>query len=363
MAGGDSGERTEAATPRKRNELRRQGQVAKSQDFSSMVVFMGTILVLHAAGSAAGLRLRDYLKTSLTEAHQVPLTSHVLYAKSWQSMALIGSTIGPWVCTAMALGVLVNMLQTGFLVAPQAMKPNFNRLNPLTGFTRFFSARGLVETVKAVAKIAIISWIAWSTISGGYAQMLTTIRMDLPSILGTIGDMLFRLATRIIGFLLVLSAADYGYQKYSFEKSIRMTKQEVKMESKQQEGDPLIKSRIRAKQRQMAKRRMLSDVPLADVIITNPTHFAVALKYDSAAMAAPQVVAKGADLLAKRIRDIATEYDVPIVENPPLARGLYKNVEIGRQIPPDLFAPVAEVLAYVFAINARRRERARTGPA
>jgi len=323
-----------------------------------MVVFMGMILVLHAVGSTSAARLRDYLKTSLSEAHATPLTSHVLYTKAWQSFGLIGATIGPWVLTAMLLGALVNMLQTGFLVAPQALKPSFNRLNPLTGVKRFFSARGLVETVKAVAKIGIISWIAWTTIRGGYQDMLATIRMDLPAILGTIGDMLFRLATRIIGFLLVLSAADFGYQRYAFEKSIRMTKQEVKMESKQQEGDPLIKSRIRARQRQIAKRRMMSDVPLADVIITNPTHFAVALKYDSAKNGAPLVVAKGADLLAAKIREMAAEHDIPIVENPPLARNLYKNVEIGREIPADLFAPVAEVLAYVYAINARRRSGA-----
>lgn len=357
MAAGDAGEKTEAATPRKRGELRRQGQVAKSQDFSSMVVFMGTILVLHALGSTSAARLRDYLKTSLSEAHALPLTSHMLYTKSWQSMGLVAATIGPWVLTAMALGVLVNMVQTGFLVAPQALKPNFNRLNPLTGITRFFSARGLVETVKAVSKLAIISWIAWSTISGGYHDMLATIRMDLPAIVGAVGDMLFRLSTRIIGFLLVLAAADFGYQRYSFEKSIRMTKQEVKMESKQQEGDPLIKSRIRARQRQMAKRRMMSEVPLADVIITNPTHFAVALKYDPSHMGAPQLVAKGADLLAQKIRELAVEHDVPIIENPPLARNLYKNVDIGREIPPELFPAVAEVLAYVYAINAKRRNR------
>jgi flagellar biosynthetic protein FlhB len=357
VAGGEAGEKTEAATPRKRNELRRQGQVAKSQDFSSMVVFMGTILVLHAVGSTSAGRLRDYLKTSLSDSNTLPLTSHVLYTKAWQSAGLIAATIGPYVLTAMLLGVAVNMLQTGFLIAPQAMKPNFNRLNPLTGITRVFSARGLVETAKAVAKLAIISWIAWSTINGGYQELLVTIRLDLPAIVGTVGDMLFRLVTRIIGFLLVLAAVDFGYQRYSFEKSIRMTKQEVKMESKQQEGDPLIKSRIRARQRQMAKARMMSDVPLADVIITNPTHFAVALKYDGATMVAPKVVAKGADLVAQRIRELATENDIPIVENPPLARNLYKNVEIGREIPPELFAAVAEVLAYVYAINARRKRR------
>ncbi len=358
MAGGDAGEKTEAATPRKRSELRRQGQIAKSQDLSSMVVFMGTILCLHAVGGASASRLRDYLKTSLLNANATPLSTHVLYAKAWQSAALIAATTGPYLMTAMLLGVLVNLLQTGFLVSPQALKPDFNRLNPLNGLKRFVSMRGIVETAKNIAKIAIIAWISWSTISGGYQELLATIRMDLPTIVGTIGDILFRLMIRISAFLLILAAADFGYQKHSFEKSIRMTKQEVKMESKQQEGDPLIKSRIRARQRQIAKKRMMSSVPLADVIITNPTHFAVALRYDQANMGSPQVVAKGADLLAQKIRELAMEHDIPIVENPPLARNLYKNVEIGREIPPDLFAPVAEVLAYVYAINARRRQRA-----
>jgi flagellar biosynthetic protein FlhB len=329
-----------------------------------MVVFMGIIVCLHAVGGASIAKLQVYLKTSLihlNDAGNTPLTANVLFAKAEQAGLLIFSVVGPVMMTALVLGILVNVLQTGFLVAPEALRPDFNRLNPLTGITRYFSARGLVETIKACAKIAIIAWIAWSTISGSYTHMLDMMKQDLPTILTVLGDLIYRLALRICGFLLVLAAADYAYQRVSFEKSIRMSKTEVKQESKQAEGSPIAKSRQRAQMRMMAKKRMMSDVPLADVIITNPTHFAVALKYDGMGMVAPRVVAKGADLIAARIREIAQENGVPIVENPPLARNLYKNVEVGQDIPPDLYSAVAEVLAYVFQINARKRGFAGTG--
>lgn len=351
-------ERTEAASPRKRGEARKRGQVAKSQDLSSMVVFMGIIVCLHAVGGASIAKLQVYLKTSLihlNDAGSAPLTTNVLFAKAGQAALLLFSVVGPVMITALVLGILVNVLQTGFLVAPDSLRPDFNRLNPMTGITRYFSTRGLVETAKACAKIALISWIAWSTISNSYTHLLEMMKQDLPTMLAVLGDLIYRLAMRICGFLLVLAAADYAYQRISFEKSIRMTKTEVKQESKQSEGSPIAKSRQRAKMRQMAKKRMMADVPLADVIITNPTHFAVALKYDGTGMVAPRVVAKGADLIAARIREIAQEHDVPIVENPPLARNLYKNVEVGQDIPPDLYSAVAEVLAYVYQINNRKR--------
>jgi flagellar biosynthesis protein FlhB len=347
-------ERTEAATPKKRAELRRRGQVAKSQDLTSMVVFVGVIVCIHSVGGASVGHLQNYMKGALSGMSDTSLSINTLNTHATQAAFLLLRTIGPFLLTAMLLGVLSCMLQTGFLIAPQAMKPDFTRLNPLSGVKRLVSGRGLVETVKACGKLAIISWIAYATISGGYAELLGTINQDVPTMLAAIGELLYRLALRIALFLLILAAADYGYQRWSFEKSIRMTKEEVKQESKQQEGSPLVKSRIRARMRQIARRRMMESVPTADVIITNPTHFAVALKYDPLTMGAPQVVAKGADILAQKIRDLAREHDVPIIENPPLARNLYKTVEIGREIPPELFGAVAEILAFVYQVNRRR---------
>jgi flagellar biosynthetic protein FlhB len=212
-----------------------------------------------------------------------------------------------------------------------------------------------VETLKAIGKLGIIGYIAYSTLSSSYPLLLLTIRQDIPTILAFTGDLIYRLALRIALFLLVLAVIDYGYQRWAFEKQIRMTKEEVRQEHRQYEGNPQIKARIRARQRQLARRRMMEEVPHADVVLTNPTHVAVALRYDPTTMSAPKVVAKGAELLAEKIKEIARQHDVPVLENPPLARSLYKNVEIGREIPTEFFAAVAEVLAFVYQIDARRR--------
>lgn len=320
-----------------------------------MVVLVGVIVCLHAVGGASLEHVRRFMQTALVGMQEPSLTPHMLAVKGVEMGLLLLRTIGPLVLTALLLGVAVNLLQTGFVASWQGLVPDFTRLNPLTGLYRIVSGRGLVETLKAIGKLAIVGYIAYATLSGSYPELLATIRQDIPTILAFAGDLLYRLALRIALFLLVLAAADYGYQRWAFERSIRMTRAEVKQEFKQMEGDPQIKSRIRARQRQMARRRMMEAVPKADVVLTNPTHFAVALRYDAATMGAPQVVAKGADLLAARIRDLAREHDVPIVQNPALARALYRSVEIGREIPAEFYAAVAEVLAFVYQINVRRR--------
>jgi flagellar biosynthetic protein FlhB len=352
MAGED---RTEAATPRKRSEIRRRGQVARSHDLSSMIVFIGVVVCIHALGGGAASRLQAYMQKSLAGSPEMSLTPRVVFTQGAQAALLLLQTIGPFLLTALLLGLLVNTAQTGFLVSTQALRPDFHRLNPLVGFQRLLSGRGLVETIKALAKLAIIGYIAYATIIGSYPQLLETIRQDIPAVLSFVGELLYRITLRISLFLLVLSAADYGYQRWTFEKSIRMTKEEVKQEFKQHEGNPQMKARIRARMRQMARRRMMEEVAKAAVVITNPTHVAVALKYDAAVMSAPTVVAKGADLLAEKIRELAREHDVPIVENVALARALYKSVDIGREIPGEFYAAVAEVLAFVYRLNARRR--------
>jgi len=319
-----------------------------------MVVFVGVIVCLHAVGGESFLHVQRFMQSSLAGMSDTTLTPHTLSVKGVEMGLVLLRAIGPFVLTALLLGVLANLLQTGFAVSGQALVPDFTRLNPLTGLRRFLSGHGLVETIKALGKLGIIGYIACSTISNSYPQLLAAIRQDIPTILAIIGDLLYRVALRIALFLLVLAAADYAYQRWAFERSIRMTKEEVKQEFKQLEGNPQIKSRIRSRQRQIARRRMMEAVPKADVVLTNPTHFAVALQYDPVTMGAPQVVAKGADLIAERIREVARAHNVPIVENPPLARALYKSVDIGREIPAEFYAAVAEVLAFVYQINARR---------
>ncbi|HXG22965.1 MAG TPA: flagellar biosynthesis protein FlhB [Chthonomonadales bacterium] len=347
-------DRTEAATPRKRAEVRRRGQVAKSQDLSSMVVFLGVIVCLHTLGGTSLHILQEFVQRSLAGMYEGSLGLQQLFQKGSEIGWILVRALWPIVLTAFVLGVLVSVLQTGFVISTQALVPDFNRLNPLNGLQRLLSTHGLVETLKSLGKLAIIAYIAYSTVFTGYTALLETIRKDIPSIIAFAGNLLYRLVLRIGMFLLVLAAVDYAYQRWSFERSIRMTKSEVKQEHRQHEGDPHIKARIRARQRQLARRRMMEEVPKADVVITNPTHYAVALRYDAATMAAPQVVAKGADLIAQKIREIAEEHRVPIVQNAPLARALYRQVDIGRQIPADFYAAVAEILAYVYQLNAQR---------
>jgi flagellar biosynthetic protein FlhB len=353
-----SGEdKTEAATPKRRSQARSRGQVAKSMELSSMTVLLGVLIALHnGVGRAGGLMLM-YFQGTLRHLDDTRLTSQILMQVGAHFCLVVAQALAPLLLTAMILGVIVNIAQTGPMWATEALKPNFNKLNPLTGFKRFFSPRSLVELVKASYKIGLVCYIAWTTIQGSYPKLMLTSRMDLMEGMSMVGELAYRLALRIVMTMLVLAALDFAYQRWSTEKSMRMSKAEVKQEFKNMEGSPQMKARIRARQRAMAKKRMMADVPTADVIVTNPTHFAVALKYDPARMNAPIVVAKGQDWIALKIRELAQQNDVPIMENPPLARSLYKNGIVGREIPGDLYEAVAEVLAFVYQINQRRAGR------
>lgn len=355
MAGDD---KTEAATPKKRGEARTRGQVAKSMEISSMTVLMGVLLSLHNGVGKAGGLMRSYLQSTFTHLENPRLSVQIVMQLAGGLCVVLAQCLTPMLLTAMLLGIVVNIAQTGPLWSPQALKPNFNKLNPLNGAKRLVSPRSLVELVKSSYKIGLVMWIAWTTIRGSYPQLMLSARMDLMQGMGMVAEMAYRLALRIVTTMLVLAALDYGYQRWSHEKSLKMTKEEVRQEHKGQDLNPQIKGRIRARQRALAKKRMMAEVPNADVIVTNPTHFAVALKYDGANMNAPVVLAKGQDLLAFKIRELARENDIPIVENPPLARALYKNGVLGREIPGDLYEAVAEVLAFVYQINQKRAARA-----
>ncbi|MGC8668588.1 MAG: flagellar biosynthesis protein FlhB [Chthonomonadales bacterium] len=348
-------ERTEAATPRKRQELRRQGRVSKSQDLVSMIVFVGVLLCIRWAGSNAAQRLVVFTRSSFLGLSAPSITPQTLPELASRATMLMLSVIGPVIAIALFLGVAANVLQTGVVLSGQPLVPDFTRINPLAGARRFLSGRGVVELAKSLAKIGVIAWLAYSTIAGGYADLLQCSRADVQTMLSVVGSLLFRVVLRISLLLLVLAALDYAYQRWSFERSIRMTRQEVREEVKNQEGNPQVKSRIRARMRQLARRRMMAEVPKADVVITNPTHYAVALRYDAQAMNAPQVVAKGAGAVAQKIRELAETNGVPIVENPPLARGLFKSVEIGQEIPSTFYAAVAEVLAFIYRLDSSRR--------
>ncbi len=356
MASGE--DKSEAATPKRRQEARRRGQVAKSTDLSNILVLMGILMALSGMVNVSSHAVTLYFASVFQHLDVIELSPQRVIAQSGLAILTLFKAMAPLFAVTMTLGVLVNIAQTGPLWATESLRPDFNRLNPLSGLKRFGSARTFVELAKSTFKIGLVGWIAYATIRTSYPQLLLMTRMEAVQGVGIVGEVVLRVAFRVVGTLLVIAALDYGFQRYSFEKSIRMTKEEVKQEHKQTEGNPQFKSRVRARQRELAKKRMMADVPAADVIITNPTHFAVALKYKADEHVAPRVVAKGQDLIAQKIRELGQSSDVPIVENPPLARALYKQVEIGREVPADLYEAVAEVLAFVYQINEDRRIRA-----
>ncbi len=251
------------------------------------------------------------------------------------------------------LSIVVNMMQFKFKVSTKPLKPKFSKLNPVSGMKRLFSMEKLIELLKSIAKIAIIMWVVYSTVKDDWVYLMKFYEMPLNQAIQLVGDVVINLGLKISLVFMIVAFADLFYQRYKFNEDIKMTKQEVKDEYKNAEGDPQIKSKQRQKMRQASQRRMMQNVPKADVVITNPTHFAVAIRYDASEAPAPRVLAKGADYLAQRIKDIARENNVEIVENKPLARMLYANVEVGQEVPPELYQAVAEVLAMVYKMQGR----------
>lgn len=257
------------------------------------------------------------------------------------------------------IAVLINFIQAGAVFSMDPLRPKWDRINPLQGFKRLFSPRSIVELAKSLIKLGIVGYILWGSLQNEILPWTEKSgHMPALAIAGGFWNILNGIIIRIISFLLVLAILDYIYQRWEYAKSLRMSKKEIRDEFKQMEGDPLIKNKIRQRQRQMAMRRMMQDVPKADVIITNPTHYAIALQYDASTMSAPKVLAKGEGFIAAKIREVAEENNVPIVENPPLARALFKAAEIGDSIPADLYQAVAEVLAFVYRLR-RSRPKAR----
>ncbi|MCL6475844.1 MAG: flagellar biosynthesis protein FlhB [Firmicutes bacterium] len=344
-------ERTEQATPRRRQEARRRGQVARSVDLSSVAVFLAVVLVLNAVSEGALQGAMESIRFALTNLSHTEFSPALALSFVMGCLSHAAKAFLPVVGVAMVVGVVVNLLQVGVMFTAEPLAPNWARINPVSGFVRLFSRRAFVEGTKMLLKVLLIGWLAFSAVRADAAMLLRTSEIDPLMVLMLVGQLLYKIAWRVGLAMLVLAVLDYGFQRWEYEKSLRMTKEEVKQEMKQTEGDPQVKSRIRARQQAIARRRMMQAVPKADVVVTNPTHYAVALQYDSQKMAAPTVVAKGMNFIALRIREIALQHGVPIVENPPLAQSLYRTVEVGEQIPPALYQAVAEVLAYVYRLR------------
>ncbi|WP_018132545.1 flagellar biosynthesis protein FlhB [Effusibacillus pohliae] len=348
-----AGEKTEKPTPRKLQEARKKGQIPKSPELSSALILLGSILALKLMGGFYIDNLLGYLKTSFTTNLFFSLTEGNAHQLFLDSLLMTARLALPILGVVFAVGFLAVFLQVGGVFTLEPITPKLEKLNPLQGLQRIFSQRSLIELLKSLLKVGLIGYLAYGTIAGEIGQLSNLTRMDIRGILAVVGDMMFAVLWKCAFLLLVLAVFDYLYQRYEHERSLRMSKQELKEEFKKTEGNPTIKSKIKERQRALAMRRMMHDVPKADVVITNPTHFAVAIQYDGERMEAPVVLAKGTDELAQRIKQVARENGVTLVENKPLAQTLYKTVEIGEMIPQELFQAVAEVLAYVYRLKRK----------
>lgn len=348
-----AGEKTEKATPKKRLDARKKGQVAKSMEFPSALILLGVILLLFGYGSLLRDKVEQMFAASFHEFLLTEVTMgsvSVMFAKllSYGMLAL-----APVFGCAVLMALLASYTQVGFLVTAEPFKMSFKKLDPIKGIGNLFKLRALVELAKSLLKLTIVGTVVFFSLWNAKADFIEMGRWPLVHTFSYTARLILLLGVQIAVILLVLAFFDYLYQRYEHEKNLRMSKDEVKKEFKNSEGDPLIKGKIREKQRRMALMRMMQDVPKADVVITNPTHFAVAIRYDPKKSEAPVVIAKGMDYVALRIRQLADEHGIVRMENKPLARALYDQVEIGQTIPADLFQAVAEVLAYVYKLKGK----------
>jgi len=346
-------EKTEQATPKRREEARRRGQVARSQELNSAFVLLAALTGIYLLGGILYQNLSGFAVQILERCCHLEITPSSLHTHMLTWGNIFFRTVGPIVLVVGTAALAVSLAQVGFMVNEEALTPKLDRLDPIAGAKRLISKRSLVELAKGIFKILIIGYVSYTTIMPEMPRMATLADVDLGSSFQYIGYMVFKVGLKTALVLLVLAILDYLYQRWEFNQGIRMTKQEVKEEMKQTEGDPQVRMRIRSLQREAARKRMMEEVPEADVVITNPTHYAVAVKYDMEAMAAPEVVAKGQNLIAQKIKEVARGAGVPVVENKPLAQALFKAVEVGMEIPEDLYRAVAEVLAYVFRLKGR----------
>jgi flagellar biosynthetic protein FlhB len=345
-------EKTEQPTPKKRRELKEKGEVAKSKELPSVAVLLSALMALSFFGSYMYNHVQIIMKGAFAfpTMNDLNVSEFMKYAHDLVSRFIV--LLSPLFGAIFITAILSNIMQVGFIVSGESITPKFSKIDPIKGFGRMFSKQALMELFKSVLKLIIVGGVAFLTVKGEMKNFSLLADMETNTIFIYILKIFFKIFIRCSMAMIVLVVIDYIFQKWEFENRIKMTKQEVKDEFKKSEGDPLIKSRIRSIQMEMARRRMMQAVPDADVVITNPTHLAVALKYDSLTMNAPKVIAKGPGKIAERIREMASEYDIPIMENKELARNLYAAVDVGQEIPAALYQAVAEILAYIYRLKS-----------
>ncbi len=356
MADDNFAEKTEPATPKRRAELRRDGKVVKSMEVNSALGLLGGSIILYMLGRGLIGEISDVMKQYLSLSYGMDLspTNAITIAGSMASRFLL--IVFPVLLVIMGIGILSNVAQVGFLFTTKPLAKGFSGMNPLNGIKKLgLSQSSLIELTKSIFKILIVSVIGYFALNDLIEGSIHLVESSPVQILSSMGTGAFAVTMKIAAVFLVMALTDFIVQRRKFERDTRMSKQEIKEENKRDEGDPQIKGRIRREMVKRHKIRMMANVPKADVVVTNPTHYAIAIKYDAAKMSAPLVVAKGKDLIAQRIKEIAVEHNIPIVEDRPLAQLLYKTVEVDEQIPPDLFKAVAQILAYIYKMKKLKR--------
>ena len=354
---GEGGEKTEPATDKKLKDAREEGKVAKSKELTAAFDLIVLFLVLKIFISYVGgslLDIFDFVYSGMpdfVEINEAKLTTFAISSYLFNIILKWILIVLPFFLLGVAITILISIFQVGWKISTKPMKPKLEKFNPINGFKRIFSKNSLFELVKSIVKIGVIAYVAYSSVINNRNDLFLLYDIPLNQAITLIGSIIINTGLKISLVYLVVGFADYAYQKHKFNEDMKMTKQEVKDEYKNSEGDPQIKGKQKQRMREASQRRMMQDVPKADVVITNPTHLAIALKYDAKESEAPVVVAKGEDYVALKIREVAKENNIANVENKPLARMLFSNVDIGSEIPPELYQSVAEILAMIYKTN------------
>ncbi len=354
----DLGDKTEAPTAKRRTEAREQGNIARSQELTAAALLIAFLLLIQQTGDGLVKALRFLVGQMLSGDSLGDSSTADLRKSVLDAIIPVAWAAAPLFVGSMVVAVLVNILQVGFNFNTKRLQPNIGALNPLKGVGRIFKGPNFVQMLFNVAKMTLVGFAAWSAISGRIDQIIFMQQLSFLQAFVLASQIVFSIAMRIGVVLLVIALLDYAYQKWRVERDLKMTKQQVKDEMRGMDGDPKIKARRRQIAMQLHQQRLKKEVPTADVIVTNPTHFAVALKYDAGAMHAPRVVAKGADFMALRIRELAVANGIPILERPPLARSLFNLCRVGEEIPEQFYATVAEILAYVYDLTGKAKKKA-----
>lgn len=350
----DKSQKTEDPTPKRLEDARKRGQVIFSREVTNWVIFFTATLLVLLAGPGIMADIRDTLKTFISQAHALPADGGGLKLTLTALVLDISGTLALPFLILIVAAILSGFIQTGPIFTFDPVKPDISKISVFKGYERLFSSRSIMELVKGIVKLLIVSLAGILVLMPYFDGVEHFVGLDFDQSLDDLQSLFAKMMMAVLSVLFVLALMDYIYQRHDFMQKMRMSKQEIKDEFKQTEGDPQVKARLRALREQKARQRMMQAVPEADVVITNPTHYAVALKYDSKAMDAPLMVAKGADLIAQKIKEIAKENKVPIVENAALARTLYDGMEVDQAIPAQHYKAVAEVISYVFKLKGKK---------